>query len=314
MKKEMVNCPDVAILMATYNGEKYLEQQFDSLLNQTYKNFCCYIHDDSSTDGTREVIDNYAEKYPDRIRVINGKKCGGSKENFLFLLNKVEADYYFFCDQDDVWMPKKIEICLEELKKKPTNMPISIYTNLEVVDEKLELINHSFYEYSKLNPFLNTYKSLLMSNVCVGCTMGFNRILRDIVVDFESENIMMHDWEIALMASLLGELDYINTSTIQYRQHQNNILGAAKEKGILGKLVRAFDLRGYIDRKKYYKTRPIKMAGELLKLPGLDDEKRKFLRDFSDISNRNKFGRINFYRKNKLYRQRINKIWQMINT
>ena len=308
----MTNNPEIAILLATYNGEKYLKQQLDSLLNQTNKYFRCFIHDDGSTDSTNLILDDYAEKHPDRIIIINGEKCGSSKENFSFLLKNVEADFYFFCDQDDIWFPDKVEKCIRKIREKACEKPILIYTDLQVVDENLKIINHSFYEFSNLNPFLNTYKDLLMSNVCVGCTMVINRMLRDILIDFDSKNIIMHDWEAALIASLLGELDYINIATIQYRQHQHNVVGATKEKSFFNKIIRARDFIGYIERKKYYKNRPIKMAQELLNLPGLDDEKREFLLEFSNISEKTKTERIFFYHKNKLYRQRINKMWQLM--
>ena len=100
----------IAILMATYNGEKYICQQIDSILSQTCKDWELYIHDDGSTDHTIAAVESYVEKYPDKVHLIDGKSTGGAKYNFFYLFSKVEASYYMTCDQDDVWLEKKIEL------------------------------------------------------------------------------------------------------------------------------------------------------------------------------------------------------------
>lgn len=304
--------PHVAVLMATYNGEQYLKEQFDSLIEQTYKNFECYIHDDGSIDKTIDIISEYVKWYPNLFIYIPGNSCGGSKNNFLFLLRQVQADYYMFCDQDDIWSYTKIQDSLNYMMNVNQAGPICIYTDLKVVNEKLDILNDSFYAYTSLAPMKNTYKQLIMSNVCVGCSMLFNRALRDIAIDFYSDNIMMHDWQIALIASLLGQLRYFHRATVMYRQHARNVLGASKEANVIQKIKRISNLMAYIKRKRFYKERPRYIARDLLLLPGITSQQRNFLNCLANIEKESKLKRISFYHKNKLYRQRINKFWQLI--
>ena len=106
----------IAVLMATYNGETYLEAQIESLLKQTYRDFIVYAHDDGSKDKTMQVLEKYVEQYPDKFRLLRYAALKSAKKNFFSLLKKVEADYYMFCDQDDIWLPEKIENSFRLLK------------------------------------------------------------------------------------------------------------------------------------------------------------------------------------------------------
>lgn len=226
--------PLVGILMATYNGEKYLVEQIDSILNQTYKNWILLIHDDGSTDSTINLIKDYTNKYPDKIILVeDGIKCGGAKENFFHLINIVKSnftfDYIMFSDQDDVWLPKKIEITLDKImeveSKYGKSKPVLVHTDLKVVDETLSLIHHSFWEYQKINPYNNSLNCLLLENTVTGCTMMINKVLFDkIIID---KNAMIHDWWIALICRMNdGFIVPIKEQTILYRQHKKNNIGA----------------------------------------------------------------------------------------
>ena len=148
---------NIAILLATYNGGQYLREQLDSLFAQTNQDFRIVIHDDGSTDNTVEIINEYKEKYPERIEVLDGKPKGTPKANFMYLLSEVEADCYFFCDQDDVWLPTKVEESLKAFKNL-------IYINTNDVDEEMfsstniinklssrkSNINFTFFSISKI--------------------------------------------------------------------------------------------------------------------------------------------------------------------
>ena len=308
MRKE----PDIAILMATYNGEKYLEEQLDSLVHQSYNNFVCYIHDDGSSDGTKEIINKYVKLYPDMFSYVDGKQTGGAKNNFMFLLGSVEADYYMFCDQDDIWHKEKIEETYEYYMQVSKNEPTCVYSDLSVVDKNRNIINDSFYAFSNLDPHLNSYKQILMSNICVGCTMFFDRQIRDIALSIQTDNIIMHDWLIALVAALMGKLYFLDEQLIEYRQHDNNVEGATREFGLLRKMFRAIDYHEYKKRKEYFICRPRLMAGDLLCIQELDVDSKEFLHAFSTIGMQKKMIRIKFYHANRLYRQRIMKIWQLL--
>ena len=111
----------VAILLATYNGERFIKDQLDSILNQTYQNFVCYIHDDGSTDRTVDILKKYVSKYPKKIKLLEypGKK--GAVGNFLSLIDYAvehcREQYYLFSDQDDIWLPQKIELEVKKIRK-----------------------------------------------------------------------------------------------------------------------------------------------------------------------------------------------------
>ena len=221
--------------MATYNGEKYLREQIDSLLNQTFQDWVLWIHDDNSKDKTVEIIKKYQNKYPDKIRFLRDDiSTGGAKENFTYLLNKIDNnfDYVMFCDQDDVWLENKIEITLQKIKQienNNINRPVLIHTDLMVVDEKLNVIAKSMFQYQKLN--LNNQKNIkliAMENIVTGCTMMLNRKLALLSQNIPNEAIM-HDWWIAIITlKEKGIIEFVDEATILYRQHALNTVGSKK--------------------------------------------------------------------------------------
>ncbi len=244
----------IYILMATYNGEKYLQEQIDSLLNQTYQNWVLWIHDDNSKDKTVEIIEKYQNKYPDKISFIHDDiSTGGAKENFTYLLYKIDNnfDYVMFCDQDDVWLEKKIEVTLNKMKEienNNINKPILIHTDLMVVDEKLNVIADSMFRYQKLS--LNNQKNIkliAMENIVTGCTMMLNKKLAILSQNIPDEAIM-HDWWIAIITlKEKGIIGFVNESTILYRQHALNTIGS-KRVNLLYYLKKIFTVKKSFDR------------------------------------------------------------------
>ncbi len=224
----------VGILMATYNGAKYLKEQIDSIINQTFRNWLLVIHDDGSSDLTLDIIKGYINKYSDKIILIEDNiKCGSAKENFFHLINIAKAnfnfDYIMFSDQDDVWLPEKIEITLDKMieteKKYGKDKPIIVYTDLKVVDENLKLFDNSFWEYQKINPLDNSLNCLLLENTVTGCTMMINKVLFNKIIS--DNNAIIHDWWIALICRVNnGIIVPIKQQTILYRQHGKNDIGA----------------------------------------------------------------------------------------
>ena len=133
----------VGILLATYNGEQYIREQLDSILNQTYVDWVCYIHDDGSADNTWQTIKKYESDYPDKFVVLNYEKCGGACKNFISLMKYSSENYIMFSDQDDVWAKNKIEVTLNRMKsiEADSDKPYAVFTDLYVVDENLEIQN-----------------------------------------------------------------------------------------------------------------------------------------------------------------------------
>ena len=227
----------VAILMATYNGEKYLKEQIDSILNQTYQDFVLYIRDDNSTDNTNNIISEYIEKYPNKIVQVRDEKIAkGACNNFMFLLEHVYNlnifDMFMFSDQDDFWLEDKVEVVVNEYNKvENKEQPILIHTDLNVVDSNLNIMDESFIKYSNLDGNANKFNNYLIHNNVTGCTTFINKSLVDLT-KFNVNNILMHDWYFALIASAFGKVIFIDKPTIKYRQHGKNVLGAKKVNGI----------------------------------------------------------------------------------
>lgn len=219
----------IAILMATYNGEKYICQQIDSILSQTCKDWELYIHDDGSTDNTIAALESYVEKYPNKIHLIDGKSTGGAKYNFFYLFGQVEAPYYMTCDQDDVWLDKKIGLTYDKMLtiENKADVPCLVYTELRVVDSELNTIADTMSEYQSLDCHKRTINQFILQNSVTGCTMMVNMALRDKMLHItDIDNTIMHDWWAALVAAQFGKTAFIDEPTILYRQHGDNSLGA----------------------------------------------------------------------------------------
>jgi glycosyltransferase involved in cell wall biosynthesis len=221
---------EIAILMATYNGEKYLGEQIDSILAQTYHDWHLYIHDDGSKDGTLSIIQEYVLNHPDKITLFDYPSQGGACKNFLSLLERVEAPYYMFCDQDDVWLPEKIEkkyAKIRELEKENHHTPIVVYSDLIVTDSNLNTISPSLWNIAGIYPeFVKSFDEMAANTLMSGCAMLFNHDAK-ITVPPIKENITMHDaWIACCVAKQNGILYPIKQPTIFYRQHSANALGA----------------------------------------------------------------------------------------
>lgn len=214
----------VDILLATYQGASYLEEQIESLLSQTYSDIRIIARDDGSTDQTLKILKGYSDK----IVIIPNDVNEGIKNNFSMLLQHSNANYIFFSDQDDIWLPNKVKETIQELQrleKLGRSTPLLVHTDLKVVDKDLSLISPSFWKYTNLNPQHTSLNRLLVQNNITGCTMGMNRALINLIKSIPQEAIM-HDWWIALVAACFGDIGHVKNPTILYRQHQTNDTGA----------------------------------------------------------------------------------------
>ena len=226
----------VRILLATYNGEKYIEEMVESILAQDYYDWELVLSDDMSKDDTPAILDRYAAKYPDRItHYRSGLHFGNAQDHFLHLLRQFpDAPYIMFCDQDDVWHPDKISKTLGKMKEiEKTGLPSLVHTDLRVVDSGLQEMNYSFLAYSGIRGDRLSLKQLLVQNVVTGCTTMLNRELAVLANTHKPEGkILMHDWWLALIASSMGTIGFLDEATIDYRQHGNNTVGAKDTKSV----------------------------------------------------------------------------------
>ena len=223
--------PAVDILMAVYNGERYLPEQIASLQAQTHHNWRLLVADDGSSDGTVELLQRLAQEDP-RICVLD-REVGnlGPCQRFLWLLGKASADYVLFADQDDVWDQTKVETLLDALvleeEQRGTSEPICAFCDAEVVDEHLQTIAPSFLAYEHFDPAGIDLRHLLVNNVAPGCTMILNRALADVLeLPDDLSQIIMHDWWVLLTAAALGTVTFVDAPLLKYRQHGGNASGA----------------------------------------------------------------------------------------
>ncbi|HGD4226239.1 TPA: glycosyltransferase family 2 protein [Streptococcus agalactiae] len=214
----------VNILMATYNGEKFLAQQIESIQKQTFKEWNLLIRDDGSSDKTCDIIRYFTAK-DSRIRFINENEHHnlGVIKSFFTLVNYEVADFYFFSDQDDVWLPEKLSVSLEAAKHKASDVPLLVYTDLKVVNQELNILQDSMIR-AQSHHANTTLLPELTENTVTGGTMMINHALAE--KWFTPNDILMHDWFLALLAASLGEIIYLDLPTQLYRQHDNNVLGA----------------------------------------------------------------------------------------
>lgn len=295
----------IAILMATYNGEKYLTEQIDSIINQTCKDWKLYFRDDGSDDRTVNIINEYCKKYPDKLFLIKDKfECRSASKNFMQMLNYIakfkEFDYFMFSDQDDVWKKDKIEKTLDIIEHESNELPILVHTDLEVVDRELKVLSKSFINYRNLNANIKDLSRLLIQNNVTGCTMLFNRTLLE-KINFNSTSIAMHDWWITLVAATFGKIVFLNESTIYYRQHENNVVGATKSKSLSFIINRLF----HSNHVKKTLNMSIEQAIAFYNEYRNDITKlqREILEKFILIKNSNKLKRIYIIIKNNFLKQ-----------
>ncbi|MCI8732645.1 MAG: glycosyltransferase family 2 protein [Lachnospiraceae bacterium] len=209
----------VCILLSTFNGESYINEQLDSILRQTDVELQIIIRDDGSNDRTVDIITHYIKAYQN-IKLYAGENSGPARSFMELIRIAPYADYYAFCDQDDVWMEKKLRNAILAIKEKySTDVPVLYHSNLMVVDAALNPIMKSNKKTSK-----NRYACLVDNNV-TGCTAVFNRSLIQVIRKYDMDNITMHDAWINIIATFFGKVVFDRNAYIFYRQHEKNVIG-----------------------------------------------------------------------------------------
>lgn len=293
--------PEVTILLATYNSEKFLAEQLNSILDQSYSNWKLIIQDGGSTDSTIDIVKKYLEENSEKVCLIRSKERLNACQNFSKLLKHSKTEFTMFCDHDDVWLPNKIELTLTRIKKEENNqkVPICVFTDLSVVDEELKLISKSFFSFSNIDPHRLKLNYQLLQNVPTGCTMMMNRALLNLIPEIPN-GAVMHDHWVSLTSICFGKLLYLNVPTILYRQHQNNVFG-----------IKAYGIRFFISKL----TIGIKKSVERFKqntnqaraflnvyTDELNDKHKATLKAFISIPDQNYFRKLHTIKKFSLFK------------
>ncbi len=214
----------VTILMSTYNGEKYLSEQLESIFAQSYPNISILVRDDESSDKTQEILRKYANE--GKLNWYTGKNLGCAKSFWHLLCNCEQADYYAFCDQDDVWDSDKIKIAVEMLNKENKDIPLLYCGKVRATDKDLNFK----YEFLDEN-FPIDYPHSLVRNIAPGCSYVFNDKLREILKQYDCNKygIDIHDWMVYRIAACFGKVIFDEQTHMCYRQHENNAIGAVPQ-------------------------------------------------------------------------------------
>lgn len=210
------------VVLATYNGEKYLKELLDSLYNQTYPLIDIYTRDDGSVDKTTEIIADYAKKKVKGRRMIvvpNGGKSLRCPDCFIKLLEQIDdGDYFFFCDQDDVWLEDKISDAISKMEQVDNNIPVLHFGSYDNCTSNLEFISHSpkLPKEVKLRNVIYDYWPL-------GFNIGFNKALKTLVYNNKPQKIYYHDTWFAQVACGMGKFIYSNKTSVLYRRQENAV-------------------------------------------------------------------------------------------
>lgn len=280
----------IHIMMATYNGEKYIREQIDSILQQTYTEWRLYISDDGSADRTVAVIEQYQKNHPEKIVLLNhDTNFHSAKENFAFLYRSVpDAEYYAFCDQDDIWEKDKLECMMAWMPDNRNDEPVLVYHDMKIITEIKTVIAGSFVSYFGygLNE-QNALKQILLYNVVPGCAMVFNDRVRELIREIPGTCIM-HDWWILLGTLCMdGRVIFCEKKLSLYRQHGENQVGAIKikKKGLLKTLILCLDILNlpyYRNNNRRMKSERIAQTQAMIDVCGskMDDRQKDVLKEF----------------------------------
>jgi len=312
------------VLMSTYNGAKYIEAQLDSILSQPYRPVHILIRDDGSSDNTVSILTRYKQNYPELIKVIQGENVGVIP-SFWTLMEQANqtAEYFCFCDQDDVWMPHKAQQAVQLLSDMERNsehlhnqsyeflgsshyfterIPAMICTDTQLTDGEL----NPTAVWPGMPHLKPSFYNALIQNIAVGATVSFNRSALQLLINTKQNvninSIQMHDWWAYLVISCFGKIDFIHTPSIYYRQHGGNAVGG--EWTMYQKIKKKWNsFRKHKGDKKLL----VKQAKEFKRIYGSSISDKDMIKQLDQfIAPRNTIiERIHYLRNCKLFRQSL---------
>ena len=239
----------VSVCIATYNGEKYIKEQLDSILNQTYHNIEIIIQDDASTDNTIDIIKNYKNQ---KIQLFQNPNNLGYIKNFETLIQRANGDYIALCDQDDIWVESKIEKLLQNIHSFSL-----IYSNSLLIDKEAKSLNRTLSQHLK-NNFITSHHPLnfLYDNSVSAHSILFKKELKPYLVNFPTQ--LYFDQYIAMVGASQKGIHYINKPLVHYRQHETNTLKKiATKKSLLQKIKTKLDKKNNINLQEQLKFKEL---------------------------------------------------------
>lgn len=217
----------IGIALATYNGSQYITEMLDSIELQTFSYYHIHVTDDGSTDNTIATIKSHQLFIDGRISIHEQQGGFGALRNFSRAIAYCNEEYILLCDQDDYWVNNKLELVFNKFKEAELsggNVPLLVFSDLQIVDSNLSCIYESFFKSSIKDSRCSNPQDFIVSNHIPGCCMAINASAKKVVMPIP-EGIRMHDWWIALIVSTYGKIKYIDESLVKYRQHENNTIG-----------------------------------------------------------------------------------------
>lgn len=282
-----MNCR-IDILLSTYNGAEYLEQQLASIAVQVFSGWRLIARDDGSSDTSLEILKAFADEHPDRVELVTVPAARlGVVASYEMLLNSCSAPYIAFCDQDDIWLPDKLGVLLARMQslesEAGSSRPCLVHSDLSVIGADREHIADSLWIYQKLEPAkMQSLERLLVQGCVTACASMMNRALLQRVVPIP-QDVIMHDWWISLIAASNGAIAHIDDVTVCYRQHGANDTGA-KQWGL------RYIANGLIQGRKHYKQsiqRTRLQARALLDSGRLDDGQAAVVERYVGLPSKN---------------------------
>jgi len=293
----MIENKKIDILMATYNGEKYLAEQLDSIINQTYHNWNLLIRDDNSTDRTLEIIQDYQKK-DNRIKLLKDNKGNlGIVKNFEELLKNSESEFIMFSDQDDIWVENKLDMYLKMIEKIK-NKGFMIHSDAILFDKnKSNILKDTFISKKAINKGL---ENVFFNYFVQGATILISKEIKNFILPFPKE-VYLHDRYIHLISELFFERIFVNKALIYYRQHGDNQIGA---KNTIRELL----------SKRYFDERDRQLIKVIYNKYGslLTEDKKKLIEEYFKITDieKNRFNRFLNLKKSKIYSRCFGGAWR----
>lgn len=262
----------IDILLATYNGEKYIASQIYSLLAQTHQDWNLYVADDGSTDNTLEIIKSIMSN-DDRLHIIDFKKpVKSAAKNFWRLLPYSQSEYTIFCDQDDIWLDSKLDELLHLATKKfDKNQPCLVYCDTYIYDDnRKEIVSYTLYPIT-----FNAFEDLIFHNGGYqGSSILFNNALKNKALTYSAKNIYVHDEIITLIAHCFGQVFFLDKPLMLYRIHDNNVIGKAVTDDVLLRRIKSLITRdtfviykqSYMSKIEFYSYFKSEMAIEKIEV------------------------------------------------